>query len=213
MESIHMSMHGVSIHWFVAKNSAREGLISVSVFYHYDATQWKRFLRHGPFVREIHRSPLDSPHKGPVTWTLMFPLMLAETNCWINHRVAGDSGRHDAHFDVIFMPDRCLQLAAVRGAVTADGGQGAGHPAGDAAAAAGTGPGETGLREGDGTRQGQVSWETDEGLPAYWLDDGRSPEVSTGSVLVERRWWQCCVYPMSENIKWSIWNKIIRCDI
>ena len=29
----------------------------------------KRFLRYLPFVRAIHRSPVDSPHKGPVALT------------------------------------------------------------------------------------------------------------------------------------------------
>ena len=29
-------------------------------------TPWKRFLHYWPFVRRIHRSPVDSPHKEPV---------------------------------------------------------------------------------------------------------------------------------------------------
>ena len=28
---------------------------------------WNHFLRNCPFVRGIHRLPVDSPHKGPVT--------------------------------------------------------------------------------------------------------------------------------------------------
>ena len=42
---------------------------------HYDARQWKRFPRCRPFVMGIHRSQVDSLHKGPVT--LMFSLILA----------------------------------------------------------------------------------------------------------------------------------------
>ena len=30
---------------------------------HDDVIQWKKFLRYWPFVRGIHRSPVDSPHK------------------------------------------------------------------------------------------------------------------------------------------------------
>ena len=38
-----------------------------------------------PFVREIHRWPVDFPHKGPVTQALMFPLMSAWTNNLSKH--------------------------------------------------------------------------------------------------------------------------------
>ena len=31
---------------------------------HDDVIKWKQFLRYWPFVRGIHRSPVDSPHKG-----------------------------------------------------------------------------------------------------------------------------------------------------
>ena len=31
---------------------------------HDDVIKWKYFLRHWPFVREIHRSPVNSHHKG-----------------------------------------------------------------------------------------------------------------------------------------------------
>ena len=32
-----------------------------------DAIKWKHFPRYWPFVRGIHRSPVNSPHKVPVT--------------------------------------------------------------------------------------------------------------------------------------------------
>ena len=35
---------------------------------HYDVMTWKRFPRNWPFVRGMHRSLVDSPHKGPVMW-------------------------------------------------------------------------------------------------------------------------------------------------
>ena len=31
---------------------------------------WKFFSHYWPFVRGIHRSTVDSPHKGPVVWSL-----------------------------------------------------------------------------------------------------------------------------------------------
>ena len=34
-----------------------------------DVNTWKRFTDHWPFVREIHRWPLDSPHNGAVMWS------------------------------------------------------------------------------------------------------------------------------------------------
>ena len=34
---------------------------------HDDVIKWKHFPRYWPFVWEIHRSPVDSPHKWPVT--------------------------------------------------------------------------------------------------------------------------------------------------
>ena len=46
------------------------------------------------FVRRIHRSPLDSPHKGQHCRALMFSLILAWTRCWKNSRVG--SGIWDA---------------------------------------------------------------------------------------------------------------------
>ena len=38
---------------------------------------WKCYLHYWPFVRGIHQSLVDSPHKEPVTRSLMFPFMLA----------------------------------------------------------------------------------------------------------------------------------------
>ena len=34
---------------------------------HDDVIKWKHLPRYWPFVRGIHRSPVNSPHKGPVT--------------------------------------------------------------------------------------------------------------------------------------------------
>ena len=45
----------------------------------------------------------NSPHKGPVIQALMFSLILAKINNWINQRITCDLSRHDAHCDVIVM--------------------------------------------------------------------------------------------------------------
>ena len=59
--------------------------------------------RHWPFVRGIHRSPMNFPHKGQWRRALMFSLNGAWTNGWANHRHAGDLRRHLAHYDVTVM--------------------------------------------------------------------------------------------------------------
>ena len=70
---------------------------------HDDVTKWKHFPRHWPFVREIHRSPVNFPHKGQWRGALMFPLICSWINGWVNNREAGDSRRHRVHYDVIVM--------------------------------------------------------------------------------------------------------------
>ena len=47
-----------------------------------DAIKWKPFPCYWPFVRGIHRSPVDSPHKGQWRGALMFFLICAWTNSW-----------------------------------------------------------------------------------------------------------------------------------
>ena len=68
-----------------------------------DIIKWKHFPCHWPFVREIHRSPVNSSHKGQWRGALMFPLICTWTNCWVNNRDAGDLRHQFAHYDVIVM--------------------------------------------------------------------------------------------------------------
>ena len=70
---------------------------------HGDVIKWTHFPRHWPFVRGIHRSPVNSPHKGQWRGALMFSLICARINGWVNNREAGDLRRHRAHCDVIIM--------------------------------------------------------------------------------------------------------------
>ena len=61
--------------------------------YHDDVIKWKHFPRNWPFVREIHRSPVNFPHKGQWRGALMFSLINAWINDWVNNREAGDLRR------------------------------------------------------------------------------------------------------------------------
>ena len=70
---------------------------------HDDVIKWKHFPRNWPFVRGIHRSPVNSPHKGQWRGALMFSLICAGINDWVNNREAGDLRRNRAHYDVIVM--------------------------------------------------------------------------------------------------------------
>ena len=70
---------------------------------HADVIKWKYFPRYWPFVRGIHRSPVNSHHKGQWCGTLMFSLICAWTNGWVNNRYACDLKRHCAHCNVTLM--------------------------------------------------------------------------------------------------------------
>ena len=48
----------------------------------------------------MHLSWVNSPHKGQWRGALMFSLIFAWTNSWLNNRDAGDLRRHRAHYDV-----------------------------------------------------------------------------------------------------------------
>ena len=70
---------------------------------HDDVMKWKHFPRYWPFVRGIHRSPVNFPHKGQWRGALMFSLILLWINDWVNTREAGDWRRYLAHYDVTVM--------------------------------------------------------------------------------------------------------------
>ena len=63
-------------------------------------------LRYWPFVRVIHRSPLDSPQKGHWRGAFMISVICAWTNGWANIWEAGDLRCHGAHYDVTVMKIR-----------------------------------------------------------------------------------------------------------
>ena len=72
---------------------------------HDDVIKWKHFPRYWPFVRGIHRSPVNSPHKGQWRGALMFSLICVWINGWVNNRKAGDLRRYRVHFDVTVMDE------------------------------------------------------------------------------------------------------------
>ena len=74
-------------------------LCSIKPTPHDDVIKWKHFPRNWPFVRGIHRSPVNSPHKGQ--WR--GALICVWINDWVNNREAGDLRRYRAHYDVIVM--------------------------------------------------------------------------------------------------------------
>ena len=70
---------------------------------HDDVIKRKHLPRYWPFVRGIHRSPVNSPQKGQWCGVLMLFFICAWINGWVNNREAGDLRGHRAHYDVIVM--------------------------------------------------------------------------------------------------------------
>ena len=70
---------------------------------HDDTIKWKHFPRYWPFVRGIHQSPVNSPHKGQWPGALMFSWICVWINGWVTNREAGDLMRDRAHYDTFIM--------------------------------------------------------------------------------------------------------------
>ena len=92
-------------------------MVTCLKYTHYDGViKWKHFPCYWPFVRGIHRSPVDSLRKGQWRAALKLSLICAWTNGWANIRDADDFRYHRDHYDVavklkIF---HCLPMAAGR---------------------------------------------------------------------------------------------------
>ena len=80
---------------------------------HDDVIKWNHFPRYWPFVRGIHQSPVNSPHKGQWSGALMFALIWTRINGWVNNGEAGDWRRHRAHYDVTVMLCVCFIIRTV----------------------------------------------------------------------------------------------------
>ena len=80
---------------------------------HDDVTKWKHFPPCWPFVRLIHRSPVNSPRKGQWRGALMFSLICAWINLWLNNREVGGLRRPRVHYGVIVMYWMCREMVSV----------------------------------------------------------------------------------------------------
>ena len=95
-----MRVNGVSHTVYILHNCLFLHQICVNIVMHDDVIKWKHLPRYWPFMRGIHRSLVNSPHKGQWRGALMFSLICARINGWVNNGEAGDLGRHRAHCDV-----------------------------------------------------------------------------------------------------------------
>ena len=86
---------------------------------HDDVIKWKHFPRYWPFVRGIHRSPVNSPHKGQWRGALMFSLVSVWINGWVNHGDVGDLRRYRANYDITVMGRSQEPLCTLRMCVCA----------------------------------------------------------------------------------------------
>ena len=87
---------------FLSSNG--ESIVAAScIICHDDVIKWKNFPRYWPFVWGIHRSSVNSLHKGQWRGALMFPLICVWINGWVNNRKAGDLRCYHAHYDVTVM--------------------------------------------------------------------------------------------------------------
>ena len=90
-------------HWCGGNRKTRD----LFVLFHEDVIKWKHFPRYWPFVRGIHRSPVNSPHKGQWRGALMFSSICAWINDWVNNREAGDLRRHYGVIVMLFHSNHC----------------------------------------------------------------------------------------------------------
>ena len=77
---------------------------------HWDFTWWRQqketFSVSLALCVGIHRWPVNSPQKGQWRGALMFSLICAWMNRWVNNHEPGDLRRHRAHNDVIVMKQK-----------------------------------------------------------------------------------------------------------
>ena len=102
LTNMHSSVHGTRSPPNQNANAFKYVRFGTTVS-HDDVIKWKHFPRYWPFVREIHRSPVNFPHKGQWRGPLMFTLICTRMNGWVNNREAGDLRRYLVHYDVIVM--------------------------------------------------------------------------------------------------------------
>ena len=113
-----INLHNKSLPLALVVNTPETSVIVIKQAYicrrahsvdHVDVIKWKHFPRYLPFVRGIHRSTVNSPHKGQWCGALMFSLICARIIGWVNNDEAGDFRCHGAHYDVTVMLQKQTQ--------------------------------------------------------------------------------------------------------
>ena len=89
--------HSVMVFACICINNRRP----VDKHIHGDVRTWKRFSLYLPFVRGIHRSPVDSPHKETSNVKRWWFFVVSLKSCWTNTRVVGDLRRPVAQVTVM----------------------------------------------------------------------------------------------------------------
>ena len=108
---IHSFMWDVHSHALTSQSTLKSGYGWVI---HDDVLQWKHFPRYWPLVRGIHRSPVNSAHKGQWHGALMFLWSAPWISGWVNIREGGDLRRHRVHNDVIVMHiPQCMWMLSI----------------------------------------------------------------------------------------------------
>ena len=91
---IKMSWHSfdvpVMLHPHIHILQGCSALVLGKIYEHDDIIKWKPYPRHSPFVWGNRRSPVNSPHKGQWRGALMFSVIYAWINDWVNNGEAGD---------------------------------------------------------------------------------------------------------------------------
>ena len=70
---------------------------------HDDVIKWKHFPFYWPFVQGIHQWTVSSPYKGQWRRALIFSLICAWINGWVNNSEAVDLRHHRLHYDITVM--------------------------------------------------------------------------------------------------------------
>ena len=78
-------------------------ILAVLAIKTHDVIKSKHFLRYWPIVWGMHRSPVNSAHKGQWRGVLMFSLICVWINSWVNNHEAGYLRCYRVHYDVIVM--------------------------------------------------------------------------------------------------------------
>ena len=103
----------VKFHFVLSCSIGTYWLRNKSKLIHDDVIKWKHFSRNWPFVRGIHPSPVNFPHKDQWRGAVMFSLICVWINDWLNNREAGDLRCNCTHYDIIVMSTTSLYVSFI----------------------------------------------------------------------------------------------------